>query len=311
MAYARTTLAIFCVLLCASVNSFVPGAVPKAFTTTARGALGEDTSSTEDLVRGFQIGDAGKASHPFAERFGHLAGKPVPTVSDAMAVFTTELGGPINTLYRNYLSDLVATTHLSVVDARFKLDGIWCLGFTTVTDVLLRNYPEKDFGEKMVRALATSANLEYENVKGQADETKAWAEGKTAEDVAAALRGEGDSAISKLAKAAKADDYWLYTRFFGIGLIKLMEVTGTEATNDVMQKWVKEDLAKSSQKAEADLDQWNALNSKLVMMETLMKEIEIREKKKMADRLEEKAAAALKKQERDAEIEAAMKGAEE
>merc|ERR1719174_3514394 len=293
MAYARTTLAIFCVLLCASVNSFVPGAVPKAFTTTARGALGEDTSSTEDLVRGFQIGDAGK---------------PVPTVSDAMAVFTTELGGPINTLYRNYLSDLVATTHLSVVDARFKLDGIWCLGFTTVTDVLLRNYPEKDFGEKMVRALATSANLEYENVKGQADETKAWAEGKTAEDVAAALRGEGDSAISK---AAKADDYWLYTRFFGIGLIKLMEVTGTEATNDVMQKWVKEDLAKSSQKAEADLDQWNALNSKLVMMETLMKEIEIREKKKMADRLEEKAAAALKKQERDAEIEAAMKGAEE
>ena len=119
----------------------------------------------------------------------------------------------------------------------------------------------------MVRALATSANLEYENVKGQADETKAWAEGKTAEDVAAALRGEGDSAISKLAKAAKADDYWLYTRFFGIGLIKLMEVTGTEATNDVMQKWVKEDLAKSSQKAEADLDQWNALNSKLVMME--------------------------------------------
>ena len=49
MAYARTTLAIFCVLLCASVNSFVPGAVPKAFTTTARGALGEDTSSTEDV----------------------------------------------------------------------------------------------------------------------------------------------------------------------------------------------------------------------------------------------------------------------
>lgn len=72
------------------------------------------------LVRGFQIGDAGKASHPFAERFGHLAGKPVPTVSDAMAVFTTELGGPINTLYRNYLSDLVATTHLRWVGVGVK-----------------------------------------------------------------------------------------------------------------------------------------------------------------------------------------------
>ena len=117
-----------------------------------------------------------------------------------------------------------------------------------------------------------------------------------------------------------------------------MEITGTEVTDDVMNKWVKEDMGKvrknlpsptvldlfpppnpnpnsnphptppqSSQKATADLDQWNGLNSKLTMMETLMKEIEIREKKKMAERLEDKAKAAIAKAEREKKVEEALK----
>ena len=117
---------------------------------------------------------------------------------------------------------------------------MWCLGFTTVTDVLLRNYPEADFGARMVNALAKSAGLDYADVKSQADEVKAWASGKSAEDVASALRGEGDSIVSAIAKDAKGDEYWLYTRFFGIGLIAVMGETGTEAKNEVMSKWVKE-----------------------------------------------------------------------
>jgi len=204
------------------------------------------------------------------------------------------------------MTDIVGTTHLTVVNVRFQRDAIWSLGMVTSLQLLLKNYPDKEFADKMISALFQCVRVSQDEVYAEAQQLQEWAQGKSTTDIALALEAkEGDnSIIASIARNIKQDEFWMYSRFFGIGLVKLMDMAGVEMNADdvypVMEEWMGKHLGKAHFTACSDSDTYFKIKEKLDMMETMMKEIEIREKKRMAQRLEEKAEAVLRKAERDA-----------
>lgn len=167
-------------------------------------------------------------------------------MGEAFSEFTAELGYTVNALYKNMVTDIVGTTHLVVVNARFQRDPIWSLGIITALDLLLKNYPEPDIAARIKSALFKCVGMDEAEVTAEAKKIEDWASTKSRSEIEDALKGEGESPVAEIARKIKGDEFWMYSRYFGIGLVKMMEKVGVEQDKDevypVMEDWMSNKL---------------------------------------------------------------------
>ncbi|GJD11525.1 protein thylakoid formation1, chloroplastic [Galdieria sulphuraria] len=215
----------------------------------------------------------------------------VRTVAETISDFLKHFRHPIPSIYRTIVQELLVTTHLARVAVGFQYDPVFALGYQMVTQVFFKSYPKVEEKEKLFDSMCKALLLDYERMKKDASVLEEWTRSRTEREILLAIEEGGDDPLANLLHSIAQNDGFVYSRLFGLGLVRMMELCGEEANSERCQKWASA-LHISSLKLEQDLDTYQQSLERLKQAEQLFAELEARQKKKLAEKLAEKAKRA-------------------
>jgi len=241
-----------------------------------------------------------KMSSSMSEKYGHLRGADVEPCGAAVERFYKLFGKPVPFVFRSATNEILYMSHLDTVNARWSYDIMWAAGLYSTYDLFFAAIDEKT-REELFNALMGALKQDPAKVKADATKVLDWAKGKSEADVVAAINGEDSSEVGQALAASKSDPDFFYSRNYGAGLIKTMQVVGVEPNSEAAGRWAsaigfqKKTSAitdMSMSKFEADVGIFLSSVEKMQQAMQLYADIEAREKKKVAEKLAEKAAKA-------------------
>ncbi|KAL6784639.1 THF1 [Auxenochlorella protothecoides x Auxenochlorella symbiontica] len=209
-----------------------------------------------------------------------------PTVADTKAAFLEGFKRPLPGIYSTVIQELLVQQHLFRWNVTYSYNAITALGVVSIFDQLLEGLPEQDpIFEAFIKAL-------------QEDPAQYRGDARRLEEAAGSLGGpenlkpdaEGSEIQKTLAQTAEAikSGNFLYTRFFAVGLFRLLELAGAKGPKAL--SGLTSALGVPLERVNADLLTYKNVLSKLQAAKEIMKEFLEREKKKTAQRLAEKQA---------------------
>ncbi|KAG6423486.1 hypothetical protein SASPL_113882 [Salvia splendens] len=214
----------------------------------------------------------------------------VPTVSQTKLNFLKAYKRPIPSIYNTVLQELIVQQHLTKYKKSFRYDPVFALGFVTVYDRLMEGYPSDEDRQAIFEAYVRALNDDPAQFRADAQKVEEWAKTQSPSSLVEFVSrdGEIEGVLKNIAERAGTKGSFSYSRFFAVGLFRLLELSNATEPNILDKLCAALNVNKKS--VDRDLDVYRNLLSKLVQAKELLKEYTEREKKKT----EERAAASQK-----------------
>ncbi|CAL5342531.1 unnamed protein product [Camellia sinensis] len=208
----------------------------------------------------------------------------MPTVSETKLNFLMAYKRPIPSIYNTVLQELIVQQHLMRYKRTHRYDAVFALGFVTVFDQLMEGYPSDEDREAIFQAYINALKEDHDQYRNDAKKLEEWARAQNASSLInfSSSEGEVEGLLKDIAARAGGEGSFSYSRFFAIGLFRLLELANASEPTILEQLCAALNINKRS--VDRDLDVYRNLLSKLVQAKELLKEYVDREKKKMAER---------------------------
>ncbi|KAL3153476.1 hypothetical protein ABBQ38_011808 [Trebouxia sp. C0009 RCD-2024] len=217
-----------------------------------------------------------------------------PTVSDTKRAFYESFKKPIPPIYNTVILELLVQQHLLRWNFTYQYDEVFALGFVSVFDQITEGLPGNGPSD-IFNAYMTALQEDPEQYRKDAKRMEEMASqlSDPSELTPTTDGNEIQKLLGSIAERAKEDKF-LYTKFFAIGLFRLLELTGAKDPK-ALETLVKSMNVKT-ESVNRDLTAYKGILSKLNAAKELMAELMAREKRKQEERKAEKEAASKAKE---------------
>lgn len=214
----------------------------------------------------------------------------VPTVSETKMNFLKNYKRPIPSIYNTLLQELMVQQHLMRYKRTYRYDAVFALGFVTVYDQLMDGYPSDEDRDIIFQVYIKALREDPEQYRKDAQMLEEWARSQTASSLVefSSKEGEVEGILKDIAERAGGKGSFSYSRFFAIGLFRLLELANATEPTILEKLCAAFNISKRS--VDRDLDVYRNLLTKLVQAKELLKEYVDREKKKREERVESQKA---------------------
>jgi len=215
-----------------------------------------------------------------------------PTVSDTKRGFLEGYGKPIPAMYNNVIQELLVQQHFLRYNVNYSYDSVTALGFLTVFEQLMDGYRDEAERAKVLDAYVGALNQDAAEYKASAAALEDWAKDQTAESLVnfADASGAIPTEFKSIAEKAKSGKGFQYSKFFGVGMFRLLELTA--ASDPTTLEKLCDAFGVKKVAVDKDLDMYRSLLGKLTAAKEMMAEFLAREKKKREERAAAKSGAA-------------------